>query len=61
MSVACVCRKVLACVVVVAFLTAPTAICAWSVVGNLQLQPKAGSDLTKVLLAKFRWVPAGGK
>ena len=34
---------------------------AWSVVGNLQLQPKAGSDLTKVLFAEFRWVPGGGK
>ncbi len=33
----------------------------WSVVGNIQLQPKAGSDLTKVLFAEFRWVPAGGK
>jgi hypothetical protein len=33
----------------------------WSVVGNLQLQPKAGSDLTKVLFAEFRWVPGGGK
>jgi dienelactone hydrolase len=33
----------------------------WSVVGNLQLQPKAGSDLTKVLFADFRWVPEGGK
>ena len=33
----------------------------WSVVGNLQLQPKAGSDLTKVLFAEFRWVPEGAK
>ena len=33
----------------------------WSVVGNLQLQPKVGSDLTKVLFAEFRWVPGGGK
>ena len=33
----------------------------WSVVGNLQLQPKAGSDLTKVLFAEFRWVQGDGK
>jgi len=33
----------------------------WSVVGNLQLQPKAGADLTKVLFAEFRWVPGGGE
>ena len=33
----------------------------WSVVGNLQLQPKTGSDLTKVLFAEFRWVPGGGR
>ena len=33
----------------------------WSVVGNLQLQPKAGSDLTKVLFAEFRWVVGSGK
>ena len=33
----------------------------WSVVGSLQLQPKAGSELTKVLFAEFRWVPGDGK
>jgi len=33
----------------------------WSVVGNLQIQPKAGSDLTKVLFAEFRWVVGGGR
>jgi len=33
----------------------------WSVVGNLQLQPKAGSDLAKVLFAEFRWVQGDGK
>jgi dienelactone hydrolase len=33
----------------------------WSAVGGMQLQPKTGSDLTKVLFAEFRWVPAPGK
>ena len=33
----------------------------WSVVGNLQLHPETGSDLTRVLFAEFRWVPVGGK
>lgn len=27
----------------------------WSAVGNIQLRPKADSDLTKVLFAEFRW------
>jgi dienelactone hydrolase len=31
----------------------------WSSVGKIQFQPKPGSDLTKVLFADFRWVPAG--
>jgi dienelactone hydrolase len=33
----------------------------WSIVGNIQLQPRAGSDLTKVLFADFRWMPSGGE
>jgi dienelactone hydrolase len=33
----------------------------WSAVGGMQLKPKTGSDLTKVLFADFRWVPAPGK
>lgn len=31
----------------------------WSGVGMLRLRPKAGSDLTKVLFANFRWVRPG--
>jgi hypothetical protein len=28
----------------------------WSEVGKLNLQPKPGSDLTKVIFADFKWV-----
>lgn len=30
----------------------------WSEVGEISFQPKTGSDLTKVLFAEFRWLPA---
>lgn len=30
----------------------------WSEVGEISLQPKPGSDLTKVLFADFKWLPA---
>jgi dienelactone hydrolase len=33
----------------------------WSQVGEISLLPKAGSDLTKVLFADFRWKPAATK
>jgi len=33
----------------------------WSAVGNIQLQPKPGSDLTKVLFADFRWLQGAAK
>jgi dienelactone hydrolase len=33
----------------------------WSAVGNIHLQPKPGSDLTKVLFADFRWLPGAAK
>ena len=33
----------------------------WSAVGNIQLRPKAGSDLTKVLFADFRWASTGAE
>lgn len=28
----------------------------WSQVGKIHLRPKAGSDITKVIFAEFRWV-----
>jgi hypothetical protein len=28
----------------------------WSEIGKLNLQPKPGSDLTKVIFADFKWV-----
>jgi dienelactone hydrolase len=33
----------------------------WSDVGRLHLQPKPGSDLTKVIFAEFRWLTADTK
>jgi dienelactone hydrolase len=32
----------------------------WADVGEISFQPKAGSDLTKVLFADFKWSPATG-
>ncbi|MFM8497031.1 MAG: hypothetical protein ACKOEM_16150, partial [Planctomycetia bacterium] len=31
----------------------------WADIGMLRLKPKAGSDLTKVLFANFRWIRPG--
>jgi dienelactone hydrolase len=33
----------------------------WSVVGDIAFLPKPGSDITKVLFADFKWLPAGSK
>lgn len=33
----------------------------WAAVGNIQFQPQAGADLTKVLFADFRWLPGAAK
>jgi len=31
----------------------------WAQVGKIHLRPKAGSDITKVIFAEFRWVGNG--